>query len=72
MKHLHLCPYENQVPEWFASWVKIWAFKTDTISRKVQKLLSNNELEEALWIYNNFLHWKTILTGNHPGNHEIH
>jgi len=48
---LNICFSENSVPRGFSDWAKLWLLKSDNISKKIY-LLSNNELEEALWIYN--------------------
>ena len=52
---LSVCFFENSVPKGFTDWTKLWLQKDDTTSQKVQYLLSNNELEEALWIYDSIL-----------------
>lgn len=73
MKNLDICSFENSVPEWFADWVKLGITKYDSVSRQVSLLLSDNNLEEALAIYDDILN-KTAkdFIWTHKGNNRIH
>lgn len=73
MVHLDICSFENSVPEGFADWVKIWDMKNDEVHQKVQALLSENQLEEALEIhYNTLMRWFDFDWYTHRWNNRIH
>lgn len=73
MQALDICSIESSVPEWFADWVRIWLKKDDYISKKVSALLSNDELKEALAMYDYTLHKNTEgFVWTHRGNNRIH
>lgn len=72
MKSLILDVHENSVPEGFADWVKLWLGKSDLVSKRVQILLWDNQLEEAIGEYFSQVNKNDLNYWNHGGNYRIH
>jgi hypothetical protein len=73
MQHLDISLFENSVPEWFVDWIKAWDVRNDITNKKVQKLLSWNQLEEALQIhYETLFKWIDFSWYTHKWNDRIH
>jgi len=69
--NLDISFYENSVPKAFANWVRINQGK-DWIGSQVADLLSQNDLEAALWLYNTSI-WDIIfLEWGDPANETLH